>query len=96
MSVRRDSSADAFAQMQDELAQRAAQADARPLSGAEVATLRHALDAAQRALSRINERGLVYAHRRDFTEARAAIAAARPLVDKRIVSTANIESEATS
>lgn len=78
-----DTSSDAFAAMQAAAVSKAAAAEARSLSGHEIATLRRALDAAQRALSRINERGLVYAHRRDFAEAHAAIDQARPLVAQR-------------
>lgn len=79
----RDTSDDAFAAMQAGEARQRELADARHLSGSEVATLRRALDAAQRALSRINERGLAYAHRRDITTARTAIVDAHQIVAPR-------------
>lgn len=83
MVAGRDTSADAFAQMQADEAHKRDAADARSLSGGEVARLRRALEASATALSRINDRGLPFAHRREFTAARDAIADARPLVAQR-------------
>lgn len=76
--------ADAFAQMQDEDHARRLAANARQLSGADIAKLRRALDAAHTALSRINDRGLPFAHRKDFIAARAAIQDAYPLVARQM------------
>lgn len=80
----RDRSADDFAAMQDDDRRRREAADARALGGSEIAALRRALDAASLALSRINEKGLVFAHRAEVVAARDAIARARPLVAPRM------------
>lgn len=52
----------------------------RALSGADVARVRTALEAAARALRHINTRGLVSAHRRDVEAARSALAVALPIL----------------
>lgn len=52
-------------------------ADARHVSGDDIRVLREALASAATAMSRINAKGLPFAHRRDFEQARAAIEDAR-------------------
>lgn len=53
---------------------------ARTLTGEQIATIRTALAEAERALSRINVKGLARAFQRELATARTAIGWARPLV----------------
>ena len=61
-------------------------AEARYLTGGEVLQLRHAIDAATKALRQVNTKGLPFAHRRDAEMAKTALDDARRLVTKAVPS----------